>query len=221
MATPAQSVLAVARLYHSPLNSTSEDDWTYSQLKGIACFGTTVPLSNPDAKPEYWFRLFDQSDNRLLWIFKAPADMAYREDKPFFQTFEGRSRRFGLLFESDADATKFAHVVKTSLGSIPPTRQRSNSGASSLRSLISTPDPSSFVHKSHVGVNRGKVEVSTDMDPIWRQILFDMKRGRESYHEQMSSRASSSELSRSHSARSGPGSSLSVKSSPAWGAKGT
>lgn len=42
--------------------------------------------------------------------------------------------------------------------------------------IISAPTPNSFVHVAHVGVNnKGVIETSRGLDPVWKTVLADLQ----------------------------------------------
>ncbi|KAL1748288.1 hypothetical protein HDZ31DRAFT_60479 [Schizophyllum fasciatum] len=105
-----------------------KDGWAYSGLAGLLAFGCEAgdavvddprmssadsPFDVPNPSPvAYSFRLADEA-GRPIWTFKIPTDgFDYQLDRPFFHVFSGKSRRFGLRFESDEHAEAFARVVR-------------------------------------------------------------------------------------------------------------
>jgi hypothetical protein len=90
-------MIAAARLYHTPFGAAN-DDWTYSQLKGLLVFGrdrsTTgnSAAANPPHDSRLWFRLVDAVTGRTVWMFKVTPGLDYQQEKPFFHTFPGKVR---------------------------------------------------------------------------------------------------------------------------------
>jgi len=134
----------------------------------------------------YWFRLLDADSRKPVWMFRIPAGFSYQLDRPFFHVFQGRSRRFGFLFEDDDEATAFARKVTSQTQ--PPrkhrtlslSRKRSNLNQGSRRTvsptMISAPTLHSFVHVAHVGISDdGAIEASKDIDPSWKVVLGGLR----------------------------------------------
>jgi Wiskott-Aldrich syndrome protein len=90
-------MIAAARLYHTPFGAAN-DDWTYSQLKGLLVFGRDrSPAGNSAAAntahdSRVWFRLVDAATGRTVWMFKVTPGLDYQQEKPFFHTFPGKVR---------------------------------------------------------------------------------------------------------------------------------
>ncbi|RXW23210.1 hypothetical protein EST38_g2630 [Candolleomyces aberdarensis] len=200
----------------SPSSSSGEDDWTYSRLKGTLRFGrnwddfknSTVrqgsvggesnnnnsELNTGRNEDQYWFTLSDNATGKTIWMFQIPAtgNFLYEVDRPFFHVFNGRTRKYGFLFEDDDDAAMFAKKVinetckdatpkrgrSTKKQSRSPYRSKSLITPSITRSMISLPAPNSFRHVSHVGVNgAGVFEVSKDLDAAFRENLIKLQNG--------------------------------------------
>ncbi|OSX58273.1 hypothetical protein POSPLADRAFT_1075987 [Postia placenta MAD-698-R-SB12] len=191
---------AFASVYHAPF-SGREDSWTSTGLKGMLVFGrnkrTDRPLAiRPSAtfqfQSQYWFRLVDmKSDKGLIWIHDIPDDFQYRFDKPFFHTFTGKSRMYGLRFDNDVDAANFYKKLCTSQLNIPvhaprkirkltPCSQSPQAPTSAdpprvKASMISSPTPGSFVHVGHVGYNeKGRIETSENLGPGWTVMIEEL-----------------------------------------------
>ncbi|KAF9078393.1 hypothetical protein BDP27DRAFT_1440854 [Rhodocollybia butyracea] len=128
------------RLYHAKF-AAMEHDWQYFNQRGTIVFGQTpsdgvkAAQSTADledgshwkgpeivADANYWFSLQDES-GRNLWMFQIPPDFAYRIDKPFFHVFNGRSRMWGFLFDSDQDGQNFGEFVRAHIPSPPHVKQ--------------------------------------------------------------------------------------------------
>lgn len=93
-----------AKVYHAKFGSG--DDWQYFNQRGTVVFGqdqnqnrnqeqgnTATNTSIEDLKPvraHFWFRLRDESNGRIVWMFQIPEDCLYRVDKPFFHVFNGK-----------------------------------------------------------------------------------------------------------------------------------
>ncbi|KAF8964752.1 hypothetical protein BDZ97DRAFT_1659676 [Flammula alnicola] len=187
------SVLAVAgaRVYHSKLNM-KDSQWVYSHWKGTLTFGRDIdtPYSIAQGASEaekHWFRLADNETGRTVWMFKFPEHFEYAEDRPFFHVFQGRTRRYGFLFNDDDEATLFGRrVMNQVFGGQPPKKTRGNRTSTTVRSksltahisrsMISSPAPQSFKHVAHVGVNEeGVFEASKDLDSAWKTMLADLQ----------------------------------------------
>ncbi|KAF9467126.1 hypothetical protein BDZ94DRAFT_1156655, partial [Collybia nuda] len=191
---------ASARVYHAQNLRGSE--WCYSRLKGTLVFGKNIVASDSvDDGENHWFRLLDVNSGKAIWMFQVPSGLAYQQDRPFFHIFQGRSRRFGFLFEDDDEAAEFANIVIAEtrppwfrlkkvpltyyLSVIPKGRSRSLSAKSKpvsrsrstiSPSMVSAPTPNSFVHISHVGINKeGDVEASPGIDPSWKTTLSGLQ----------------------------------------------
>ncbi|CAA7266192.1 unnamed protein product [Cyclocybe aegerita] len=111
------TVLAVAgaRVYHTKLNA-KDTQWNYSQWKGTLSFGRDIdtPISRTNSASDtekYWFRLADDETGRTVWMFKFPEQFEYLVDRPFFHVFQGRTRRYGFLFNDDDEASMFGNEV--------------------------------------------------------------------------------------------------------------
>lgn len=198
--------VASARLYHTQLN-VKNCEWSYSRLKGTLSFGRdwsskSAGQGGAQDSEKYWFSLVDKDTGRAVWMFKIPPGMDYQVDRPFFHVFQGRTRKYGFLFEDDEEAAVFSNKVASQFsrgGSecsslplpvyiviLPETPKRSRSlksiGTKSKSlpvsiSMISSPTPNSFQHVSHVGVNKkeGVFEASKDLDAPWRITLSDLQ----------------------------------------------
>ncbi|KAF4613163.1 hypothetical protein D9613_011101 [Agrocybe pediades] len=117
------AVLAVAgaRVYHTKLNSKEKDkdsnsQWIYSRWKGTLTFGRDIETPNTAAlditeTERHWFRLADDETGRTVWMFKFPENFQYSVDRPFFHVFQGRTRRYGFLFNDDDEASVFGQKV--------------------------------------------------------------------------------------------------------------
>lgn len=101
-----------AKVYHAKFGSG--DDWQYFNQRGTVIFGqdqnqnrneeqgttiTNTPIEDVglDLKPagvHYWFRLRDESNGRIVWMFQVPEECIYRVDKPFFHVFNGKVSPF-------------------------------------------------------------------------------------------------------------------------------
>ncbi|KAL0946229.1 hypothetical protein HGRIS_012488 [Hohenbuehelia grisea] len=159
-----------ARIYHAQFG-TKGNDWTSSSLEGKLIFGCDHLGSD-----EYWFRLIDTDTNRIVWVFRVPSSgFVYEVDRPFFHVFTGKSRRFGFLFSDDGDASVFAKEVSERTKRLAPKRSSARKNSLPARispSMISVPSFSTFVHVSHIGINKeGVLEISEGLDPIWRTVL--------------------------------------------------
>ncbi|KIK61347.1 hypothetical protein GYMLUDRAFT_58882 [Collybiopsis luxurians FD-317 M1] len=131
LSSPAPSrVLAQvpAKLYHAKFSAT-EYEWQYFNQRGTVIFGQDLnsasgeaggPVESPaedsdliqDANATYWFRLRDESTEKISWMFQLPKDCSYRIDKPFFHIFSGRSRMWGFLFDDDQEGLQFGLTVQ-------------------------------------------------------------------------------------------------------------
>lgn len=53
----------------------------------------------------------------------------------------------------------------------------SSKSGSQMPLVISAPEPSSFVHVAHVGLNvKGDVETSSGVDPVWVNMMKDLRK---------------------------------------------
>ena len=127
-AAPSIHAIATARIYHAPLPASGSapngDEWVYSRLKGSLKFGrnwiggsttrtsTSNSGSNPVIPNEFWFTLADEKTGKTIWMFQIPeSGFTYEVDRPFFHIFNGRTRKYGFLFEDDDDAALFHKKV--------------------------------------------------------------------------------------------------------------
>ncbi|KAF8065161.1 hypothetical protein FPV67DRAFT_1419032 [Lyophyllum atratum] len=184
--TYAVLAVASARVYHAHL-STKIPEWCYSRMRGTLVFGRDNEPHDPlkSRAPaavdpaSHWFRLLDETSGKPVWVFKVPTGFAYELDRPFFHAFQGKSRRFGFLFEDDEEAGVLGKKVISQ--TCPPRtlslsiRNKSPSSAASrpiCPSMVSLPTPNSFVHVAHVGMNKdGVIEASKGIDPSWKAVL--------------------------------------------------
>ncbi|KAF5384440.1 hypothetical protein D9615_003336 [Tricholomella constricta] len=192
------TILAVAsaRIYHAQLN-TKVPEWCYSRMRGTLVFGMdsqpadrlanrfgAPPTPNVVEPVTYWFRLLEAASGKPTWMFKVHEDFVYELDRPFFHAFQGRSRRFGFLFEDDDEANALAKEVISQ--TCPPRPVKKRSLSLSMRSkspsgnargpifppMVSLPTPNSFAHVAHVGLNKdGVIEASKGIDPSWKAVL--------------------------------------------------
>ncbi|GLB39822.1 hypothetical protein LshimejAT787_0703320 [Lyophyllum shimeji] len=188
--TYAILAVASARIYHAQLTSKIPE-WCYSRMRGTLVFGKdNVPNDRGAGKVptatepvSYWFRLLDETSGKAIWMFKVQAGFAYELDRPFFHAFQGKSRRFGFLFDNDDEASALAkEVIRLTCPRPAKNRTlslslRSKSPSGSERkpmfaSLISLPTPDSLVHVGHVGLNKdGVLEASKGINPSWKATL--------------------------------------------------
>jgi Wiskott-Aldrich syndrome protein len=181
--------VAGARVYHSKLN-VKDSQWVYSHWKGTLTFGRDIDTPANIAQDEaekHWFRLADDETGRTVWMFKFPEHFEYMIDRPFFHVFQGRTRRYGFLFNNDDEAALFGRKVMNQLfGDRPTKKNRSNKTGTTIRSkslsssisraMISSPAPHSFKHIAHVGVNKdGLFEASKDLDGSWKTMLAELQ----------------------------------------------
>ncbi|KZP30806.1 hypothetical protein FIBSPDRAFT_725384 [Athelia psychrophila] len=183
-----------ARIYHKAFANYQDSEWTYSKTKGLLVFGRDVdpPVDNADSAQDihteiYWFRLVDPSTDRVVWMLRVPDNFQYQKDRPFFHAFCGSSRMFGFCFDEDEEASTFytevtrctanlgkSRTAKSMKHSRRSKRDRTFSFRSPriIRSLISAPLPSSFLHISHIGLDsKGDMKASKDIDPEWTNLL--------------------------------------------------
>ncbi|KAG5723887.1 Wiskott-Aldrich syndrome like protein [Termitomyces sp. T112] len=193
LAPDSYTIIAVAnaRIYHANLG-TKTPEWCYSRMRGILVFGRDCEpgdrpgqrSSVPSEAGNHWFRLLDATSGKPVWLFKIPIGFVYELDRPFFHAFQGKSRRFGFLFDDDDEASILAKKVvaqtcpprapkNRSLSFYLRSKSTSDSGRSSIQpSMVSLPTPNSFVHVAHVGLNKdGVIEATAGIDPSWRAIL--------------------------------------------------
>jgi len=180
--------VAGARVYHTKLQE-KDHQWNYSRWKGTLTLGrdldTPENLAQGTSEAEkHWFRLADVESGRTVWMFKFPENFEYELDRPFFHVFQGRTRRYGFLFNDDDEAALFGKKVMNQLyGTESPKkthRQKNRSSKSSInsisRSMISSPAPDSFRHVAHVGVNaNGLFEATKSLDPSWKEMLTQLQ----------------------------------------------
>jgi len=179
----AYAVATAVRVYHKQF-SDPDNQWTFCGHKGLLAFGrdrsnltggrgSSSIGHGATESDDYWFRVTD--GGKTVWQFKIPADFRYGADKPFFHVFSGSSRMFAFRFENDDEAAVFCKKVqdrtcpnvsrKPKFTGIPRPRRVSTS-------MISSPQPNSFVHLAHVGVNQeGIIETSKDIDPHWAILV--------------------------------------------------
>ncbi|KAF8153139.1 hypothetical protein B0H34DRAFT_663322 [Crassisporium funariophilum] len=181
------TVLAIAgaRVYHTKLDD-KDGQWNYSQWKGTLTFGRDVDTPQNIAQgtsdsEKHWFRLADNETGRTVWIFKFPEQLEYELDRPFFHVFQGRTRRYGFLFNDDDEASLFGKKVANQIyggrkyHGLHPMTSKSVTGSIS-RAMISSPAPNSFKHVAHVGVNReGLFEASKDLEDSWKDMLAKLQ----------------------------------------------
>jgi len=177
---------AGARVYHTKLN-VKDSQWVYSHWKGTLTFGRDVDTPYSIAQgvsdaEKHWFRLADNQTGRTVWMFKFPEHFQYVEDRPFFHVFQGRTRRYGFLFNDDDEATLFGNKVLGQLSGGQQAKKTKNgktnlaTRSKSLRSMISSPAPLSFRHVAHVGVNKdGVFEASKGLEGAWTDMLRDLQ----------------------------------------------
>jgi len=180
--------VAGARVYHTKLQER-DNQWNYSQWKGTLTLGRDLDTPESIAQgtseaEKHWFRLADVESGRTVWIFKFPENFEYELDRPFFHVFQGRTRRYGFLFNDDDEAALFGKKVMNQLhGSEFPKkthRQKNRSSKGSIhavsRSMISSPAPDSFRHVAHVGVNqKGVFEASKNLGATWKEMLTQLQ----------------------------------------------
>lgn len=187
--------LASARIYEkSPY--APDHQWKYfDDRKGMLAFGrerSNLGGANPStsighgaAESEiYWFRL--TSEGRV-WTFRLPTPFEYKVDKPFFHVFAGPDRLWAFRFDEDHEAAVFCrkvqdrtcpHLRDPALGATRPSNHKTIPKPRPRRvstSMISQPQPNSFVHVSHVGFKDNVVETSRDINPEWGTMVKDMR----------------------------------------------
>lgn len=133
LAAPSIHAIATARIYHTHLDSKHSNDWVYSRLKGTLTFGRNWSSSlhgsagiNRESlvvgesgsaaaatgKGMYWFTLADDMTGKTIWMFQVPVEgFMYEVDRPFFHVFNGRTRKYGFLFDDDDEASLFSRKV--------------------------------------------------------------------------------------------------------------
>ncbi|CCM05610.1 uncharacterized protein FIBRA_07839 [Fibroporia radiculosa] len=207
--------IASARIYHAPFGAR-EDAWRDTGLRGMLVFGRNRLVVNTDRglgvgpaaslEHMYWLRLIDMQPGKgVVWLHQIPDDFQYRLDKPFFHIFPGKTRMFGLRFESDVEADTFYKRVTSQLHTpvhMPRKIKRSSTQAQAQTqpknasppvspplpptvtlashrvdpSMISSPAPGTFVHLAHVGYNeKGHLEVSESLEPGWSIIMQELQ----------------------------------------------
>jgi len=142
---------------------------------------------------DLWFRLVElegKKGPRVVW--RQPVSVISSDYKmlvPFFHVFSGNSRMFGFRFDDDDEASRFHETVMIRTKERPliksgtPARSWSKNprrsstlpiGNLSFPSLrITNPDPASFKHTAHLGLDeRGNILVEGEVDKEWA-IMFN------------------------------------------------
>jgi len=186
---------AAARVYHK-LFADPDYQWKYSELRGVLYFGrdrsslggvnaSTCIGHGATESENYWFRLI--CEGKLVWTFPLPTRFEYMVDKPFFHIFAGTGCMYAFRFEDDGEAAIFCKKVQDR--TCPHLRGVTQSGNSSSKynpvpqsrprrvstSMISQPQPNSYVHVVHVGFNKdGFIETSRD-NPAWASTVNGLR----------------------------------------------
>ncbi|KZT30103.1 hypothetical protein NEOLEDRAFT_1054548 [Neolentinus lepideus HHB14362 ss-1] len=157
-------VMAAAhvKLYQARFTSL---DWSYSGLRGVLVFGRDrLPPEGGDKETgeggKYWFRMIDVHKEREVWRHRIPRLFDYKQETPFWHTFGGNSRTYGLRFEEDEEGSAFFQKVSTRVypgdsqdATISRTRRRQKIHVT--ESDISDPIPGSFQHVVHMNPDGG------------------------------------------------------------------
>jgi len=140
---------------------------------------------------DLWFRLVETDPHqkklaKVVWRQPVlPASSDYRVLVPFFHGFSGNSRLFGFKFEDDDEAhqfyeavmvrTKARPLVKPSSGPLSwskSVRRRKTRTFTPTLNQITDPEPGSFQHKAHVGIDEGgNVVAEGGVDRKWTDVL--------------------------------------------------
>ncbi|TFK51236.1 hypothetical protein OE88DRAFT_1515640 [Heliocybe sulcata] len=161
---PAETckIMAAAhvKLYQARFTSL---DWSYSGLHGVLVFGRNRrPPEGEERETEedgkYWFRMIDVHKEREIWRHWIPRLFDYKQETPFWHTFGGSSRTYGLRFEEDEEGSAFFHKISTRVypensqdATISRTRRRQKIHMTA--DDISGPVPGSFQHIAHMGTD--------------------------------------------------------------------
>lgn len=204
LSAPSIHAIANARIYHTQLSAkkngangggSTNEEWIYSRLKGTLKFGqnwTSTSTVDPYSKKQgntgsqYYFALADDMTGRTIWMFQIPTTFLYEVERPFFHIFNGRTRKYGFLFEDDDEAALFSRkVINETCRDTALKRGRSVKPRGSpfrsrslTASMISSPAPNSFRHVSHIGVSKGGAfEVSRTLDSAFKEGLLKLQNG--------------------------------------------
>ncbi|THH18899.1 hypothetical protein EW146_g2186 [Bondarzewia mesenterica] len=193
---------ASARVYHAAFGSP-ENEWSYTGLRGIVVFGcdnqVRVGRRNQSAYGDKcWFRLVDLRKGKVVWLHEIQESIEYEAEKPFFHVFFGKSRKFGLRFDEDDEASVFHKEVARRIVDTPssfplsPAAQKSTSYSLPLfkrskpqqarsqrrpidSSMISSPLVNSFQHVAHMSVDE-TLDSSWNVAPEWTMLLQKLER---------------------------------------------
>jgi len=122
----------------------------------------------------------------------APASSDYKMLVPFFHAFSGNSRMFGFRFEDDDEAYQFYETVMVRTKARPlvkpssgprswskTVRRRTTMSFSPAINQIADPEPGSFQHKGHVGIDgKGNMVTEGEVDRKWTDFLTGPTRGK-------------------------------------------
>jgi len=141
---------------------------------------------------DLWFRLVEidphqKKPAKVVWRQPVlPASSDYKMLVPFFHAFSGNSRMFGFRFEDDDEAYQFYETVMVRTRARPLVKPSSGprSWSKSVRrrtmifspaiDQITDPEPGSFQHKAHVGIDeRGNMVAEGEVDRRWTDSLSE------------------------------------------------
>jgi len=140
---------------------------------------------------DLWFRLIEidphqKKPAKVVWRQPvSPASSDYKMLVPFFHAFSGNSRMFGFRFEDDDEAYQFYETVMVRTKARPLVKPSSGprSWSKSVRrrttmtfaptiDQIADPEPGSFQHKAHVGIDgKGNMVAEGEVDKGWTDFL--------------------------------------------------
>lgn len=143
------------------------------------------------ADDSLWFRLVEidphqKKPAKVVWRQPVlPTSSDYRILVPFFHGFSGNSRLFGFRFDEDDEAhqfyesvmvrTKARPLVKPTSGPLSwskTVRRRKTKTFTPSLNQIADPEPGSFQHKAHVGIDeQGNYVAEGGVDRRWSEIL--------------------------------------------------
>ncbi|EPQ53042.1 hypothetical protein GLOTRDRAFT_95088 [Gloeophyllum trabeum ATCC 11539] len=171
----AYKIMAAAhvKLYHARFTSL---DWSYSGHQGVLVFGRNrrppeVEDRREAEEEKYWFKMIDPHKERETWRHGIPRLFDYKQETPFWHTFGGESRTYGLRFEEDEEGSTFFRKVTTRVypddaqaATILRSRRRQKIHITS--DDISSPIPGTFQHIVHMGPDgKGFAQPLQSFDP--------------------------------------------------------
>ncbi|KAF9645492.1 hypothetical protein BDM02DRAFT_3189688 [Thelephora ganbajun] len=140
---------------------------------------------------DLWFRLVEidpqqKKPAKVVWRQPVlPANSDYKMLVPFFHAFSGNSRMFGFRFEDDDEAYQFYETVMVRTKARPlvkpssgprswskTVRRRATITFTPTINQITDPEPGSFQHKAHVGIDeKGNIVAEGEVDRKWTDFL--------------------------------------------------